>query len=448
MGVLGGCERLSVASSGACMTDATEDLGAGVASQAVSHGSHLRGWRLTLGRVGWVVFALVAVGLNVIALPDAYGGFVNLGQPTLHDLARLGLSPTLYTILAIAVNASVPVADLALSVLLMWRRSDDRMALFCAFTFVAFGGGASLFQFGSGTIVPSLAHNAVLRLLALALFASGEAALILFFYLFPSGRFAPGWTRWAAILVIAFYLAVIVNPTMVSNQASGPTPFLVPLFLLSAAVAQAARYRRSTPREREQTKWAVFGLALAAVFLAITLPIFVLVVPTSLQNDPVASNLNPIFQIALLLIPIFITIAILRSRLWDIDTVINKTLVYGALTALLAIVYVGLISGLQALFGLLVGRAASDPLALVLSTLAIASLFQPARRAIQSVIDRRFYRRKYNAEKTLALFSATLRSEVDQEQLYDHLRAVVSETMHPTHVSLWLRPSPGVRRDQ
>ena len=430
------------------MTGSEEDLSDRVSGQAEPPGARLSGWRLTLGRVGWVLFTLLAVGLNVIALPDSYGGFVNLSQSTLHDLARIGLSPTLYTILTIVENASVPIADLVLSLLLMWRRSDDRLALFCAFTFVAFGGGASLFDFGSGTVAPSLAHNAILRLLALALFASGEAALVIFFYLFPTGRFTPGWTRWTAVLVIAFYLAVIVNPTLVSNASDGPTPFLVPVFLLSAAVAQVFRYRHSAPREREQTKWAVFGLALAALFLAITLPIFVLALPPSFQNDPVASNLNPIFQIALLLIPIFITIAILRSRLWDIDTVINKTLVYGALTALLAIVYVGLISGLQALFGVIVGQAASDPLALVLSTLAIASLFQPARRAIQSVIDRRFYRRKYNAEKTLALFSATLRSEVDQEQLYDHLRAVVSETMHPTYVSLWLRPSPGVRRDQ
>ncbi|HEX2348264.1 MAG TPA: hypothetical protein VHI51_07500 [Ktedonobacterales bacterium] len=417
------------------------------ADETNSGGARLRGWKLALGRIGWALFTLVAIGLNVIALPDSYGGYVNLSQPILYDLARIGLSPTLYTILAMVENAAVPVAYLALSLLLMWRRSDDRMALLCAFSFVAFAGGSSLFDFGSGTVVPSLAHSPFLRLLALTFFAAGEAALVIFFYLFPSGRFAPRWTRFAAVLVVIFYLAVAVSPTLVSNKATGPTPFLIPLFLLSAAVAQVFRYRRSTPRERQQTKWAVFGLAIGAVFLAVTLPIFVFVVPERVQEDPVASNLNPIFQIALLLIPIFITMAILRSHLWDIDTIINKTLVYGLLTALLAIVYVGLISGLQALSGLLFGYSAGNPLALVLSTLAIASLFQPARRAIQNVIDRRFYRRKYNAEATLASFTATLRNQVDQEQLYDRLQTVVSETMHPTHVSLWLRPTSGSRRD-
>lgn len=200
-------------------------------------GASLRGWKLALGRIGWALFTLVAIALNLIALPDSYGGYVNLSQPMLHDLARLGLSPTLYTILALVENVSVPVAYLALSLLLMWRRSDDRMALLCAFSFVAFAGGSSLFDFGSGVVVPSLAHNAILRLLALTFFATGEAALVIFFYLFPSGRFAPRWTRFAAVLVVIFYAAVIVNPTLVSNKATGPTPFLIPLFLLSAAVA-------------------------------------------------------------------------------------------------------------------------------------------------------------------------------------------------------------------
>jgi hypothetical protein len=136
--------------------------------------------------------------------------------------------------------------------------------------------------------VPSLANNTVLRDLALVLFGMGEASLILFFYLFPSGRFAPRWTRWATLVVAAYWLAVVFYPELPSSADTGPLPFLVPLFLLSAAVAQIQRYRRvSTPRERQQTKWVVFGLAVGVLFLAVTLPIFVLVLPESLQNDPV-----------------------------------------------------------------------------------------------------------------------------------------------------------------
>ncbi|HLV98682.1 MAG TPA: hypothetical protein VKT82_08405 [Ktedonobacterales bacterium] len=142
--------------------------------------------------------------------------------------------------------------------------------------------------------------------------------------------------------------------------------------------------------------------------------------------------------LAFLPIPIFFGIAILRSRLWDIDTLINKALVYGSLTALLGALYAGLIIGLQALASLFT-RLDQQPIVLVISTLAIAALFQPVRKRLQSAIDQRFYRQKYDAEKALAAFSATLRNEVDLEQVRAQLLAVVHETMHPSHASLWLR---------
>ncbi len=128
----------------------------------------------------------------------------------------------------------------------------------------------------------------------------------------------------------------------------------------------------------------------------------------------------------------------LRSRLWDIDIIINKTLVYGLLTTLLAAIYAGLIIGLQALLGTIIKQ--NNAVAIVISTLAIWALFQPLRHRIQTIIDRRFYRRKYDAAKTVADFSTTLRQEVDLDQLREHLVAVVEETIQPAHISLWLRP--------
>jgi len=138
-------------------------------------------------------------------------------------------------------------------------------------------------------------------------------------------------------------------------------------------------------------------------------------------------------------VPFVFGTAILRYGLWDIDVLINRTLVYGTLTAILALVYFGLVVGLQFLFRELTSQVASSPLIIVGSTLAIAALFQPLRRRIQSAIDRRFYRRKYDAAKTLAHFSAILRDEVDLNRLSEQLVEVVEETMQPAHVSLWLR---------
>jgi hypothetical protein len=143
-------------------------------------------------------------------------------------------------------------------------------------------------------------------------------------------------------------------------------------------------------------------------------------------------------------IPISMGIAILRYRLYEIDILINRTLVYGTLTAILAAVYFGGIVLLQGVFVALTGERST--LAVVASTLAIAALFNPLRRRVQGFVDRRFYRRKYDARKTLETFSAKLRDETNLDALSDDLVRVVRETMQPAHVSLWLRPDVGVRR--
>jgi hypothetical protein len=399
----------------------------------------LHGRWLLLARTGWILVTLTIIILNIIAIPDLYASNFTFTPPMLQDLHRLGFSPILYGVLLSIMNASFQIIFLPLGLLLFLRRSDDRMALFCAFTLVTFGGGVTFFDFSSGGVEPTLAANPVLRVVALLLFGVGETSLVVFFYLFPSGRFVPRWTRWAALLVAAYYLAVIFFPTLPSN-AGGPATFFIPVSLVVAVVAQVYRYLRvSTPRERQQTKWAVFGFVLAILIIAINF-LAVVLLPSSFMNDPVLQNLNPVFTLSLPMIPIFIVIAILRERLWDIDSLINKALVYGSLTALLGALYAGLIIGLEALAGGITGgQASQNPIVLVVSTLAIYALFQPARRRIQNLIDRRFYRRKYDAEKTLAAFSATLRNEVDLEQVRAHLLAVVQETMQPTHVSLWLR---------
>jgi hypothetical protein len=202
---------------------------------------------------------------------------------------------------------------------------------------------------------------------------------------------------------------------------------------------QIYRYRRvSNAVQRQQTKWVVYGSLLG---LGTYMAVLLFLDAASTQPDSI--GLLPIIAIgtalslALALVPISLAIAILRARLWDIDLLIRRTLVYGALTALLAGAYLGAVVALQALFVAVSGTARSQ-LVTVLSTLAIAALFVPLRARLQRFIDRRFYRRKYDAARTLAEFSASLRDEVDLEQLSGRLVRVVDETMQPAQVSLWL----------
>jgi hypothetical protein len=225
-------------------------------------------------------------------------------------------------------------------------------------------------------------------------------------------------------------------------------PYILLIFVSIIAV-QVYRYRRVyTPIERQQTKWLVTGFAGGALlfgFFAFVLPI----VPGLNAPDSPLQLLDSVGAALLYIsIPVGVGIAILRYRLWDIDVLINRTLVYGSLTAVLALIYFGLVIGLQSLVHLVTGTISEQPLVIVASTLAIAAVFHPLRRRIQAFIDRRFYRHKYDAAKTLEAFSTTLRNEVDLEQLREELVAVVSETMQPSHVSLWLPPTKPDRKEQ
>jgi hypothetical protein len=280
--------------------------------------------------------------------------------------------------------------------------------------------------------------------------------------LFPTGRLPSRRWRWVTWLTVAFILVGAISDAFSPGPVDGLGPIrnplgiqgfsnvynsilfnMVPLFLLVAAASSVfVRLRRAIGVERQQIKWFAYAAAATVIglILAYVIP-EVIDVPLWFERIGYA-----ILLVLIPAIPISIGIAILKYRLYDIDVIINRTLVYGSLTAMLVAVYFGGIVALQWVFVLLTGERST--LAVVASTLLIAALFNPLRRRIQSFIDRRFYRSKYDARKTLESFSARLRDETDLEALNGDLVGVVTETMQPAHVSLWLRPDPGRQHEQ
>ncbi len=212
--------------------------------------------------------------------------------------------------------------------------------------------------------------------------------------------------------------------------------------ILASAVSLILRYRRSGREVREQIKWIALAGSLVGLLLSTALSLIIVAEGMRGSGGSTPLWLQGLLFVMLLSfagVPVAIGFAVLRYRLYDIDLLINRTLVYGSLTVSLAAVYFGGVTATQAIFRALTGQEEQPQLAIVVSTLAIAALFDPLRRGIQRFIDRRFYRRKYDAAKTLASFSSRLREETDLDSLTDEVLGVVRETMQPEHASLWLR---------
>jgi hypothetical protein len=403
---------------------------------------HLRGRVLFAARAIWLVFAFFELILFIINLLQPLFGHQTLVCPlsftcpydttTLQALQQAQISLTAYTIYVTAFGLLFALIPVGLSMLLFYRVFDQPVGLFASFSFLLLGSTGLL---GDPSRMP----------LALQVFGNVQVVCEFFcfgFFLvtFPDGRFIPRWS-WliGCTLFVQSIFFLIPGPF---NILSWPLPlFLIELALAwgSPVAVQIYRYRRVyTPAQRQQTKWVIFGLA--CCILTILLPGLTggLFLTTSVSGA-LFTLVNPaLSSLGFLLIPLSITMAILRSRLWEIDVLINRTLVYGLLTATLLVVYLALVFAGQALLSSLLGP--NNGVVLVGSTLIVAALFQPLRHRIQRIIDRRFYRSKYEAAKIVAAFSSTLRQEVDLDQMRDQLLAVVQETMQPASLSLWIRP--------
>jgi len=406
---------------------------------------------LFLARTAWVVVAVTTLAVIVFSIPSSYeyyggvcsaasevcaGRAVDQATPEgVGALGEAGLSVRTYALLNVVLDKIFQLTWFAVGALIFWRRSDDRMALLVAAFLVSFGP-ISVDTTSADALVSS---QPAWSLPVWSMDIVGNVCVILFFLLFPSGRFEPRWTRWLAVVFFVFQYSRTFPGLYARSPVLEMVSFLVFLGIIVSLVwYQTYSYRRlSSPAQRRQTRWVVFGAALG---VAGTAP-FQIPVDLSLVdgNTPLTLLLlRTGFALSFLLVPLSISVAVLRSQLFDIDVIINRTLVYGSLTVVLVAVYFGGVVGLQRLLFPLTGEP-NQPI-IVASTLAIAALFNPLRRRIQSVVDRRFYRGKYDAARTLETFSARLREETDLGALRGDQLAVVKETMQPAHVSLWLRP--------
>ena len=388
------------------------------------------------------------------------------------SLCGLSLALTALALLLLALNLSKPnthifdwwfgntliVIDVTVGAIVASRRPENPIGWLLLLS----GLAISMNHFGAQYAIyallaqpGSLPTGEALAWIASWLLPIYSGLQVFYLLLFPTGRLPSRRWKWVAWLTVAYILVGVIlsafssgaylgslgpirNPLGIEGFTNTYKALLYtvsPLLYGAVALSLLLRLRRAIGVERQQLKWFAYSAAIFA------LGIVLIVIPLAIDTPPWYEWVGTaIFTVAGAAIPISIGIAILRYRLYEIDTLINRTLVYGALTATLVLVYFGGVTATQAVFRTLTGQEQQPQLAIVVSTLVIAALFTPLRRRIQGFIDRRFYRRKYDAAKTLEAFSAKLRDETDLDALSGDLVGVVRDTMQPAHVSLWLRP--------
>ena len=400
----------------------------------------LEGFWLYVVRGAWISFVLVELLVLLLALVATSGqGFVicpfivscAVTPATAQALQHVGIASSSYATYNLVLALLQSLVFLSMGGFIFWRKSREPVALAASFFFVSAGLSP---YFPPTTYPPEVIF---LMIWGLCVFT----ALGYFLVTFPDGRFVP---RWGWLLVVLWLVQAIFNVIPGPYNINSWPPLLsgvVELLTYGGTLGVLIyRYVRVfSYSQRQQAKWLLFGFG-GLFVLAILYGLLGSLVPALAAPDSLYQLANGTFTaIVFLFVPLSVAIAILRSRLWDIDILVRRTLVYSTLTVILALLYVGLVFALGDLLRSFFGQQQQNPLVIVASTLVIAALFQPLRHGIQRVIDRRFYRRKYDAARTLEAFSATLRNEVDLATLSEHLVAVVQETMQPTHISLWLR---------
>jgi serine phosphatase RsbU (regulator of sigma subunit) len=409
--------------------------------------TRLQGYPLFVTRGIWGILVISALSLFVISLPLYYthllractdnsnplcsihGTLTNTGM---QELQRLGYAPATYATYTIVLSIIGAGIWSGIGLWIFWRRSDDWMALFVAYFLITYSTNLVA---GPTSLLATISPGWVIVATLMSLFA--VSSLGLFFCLFPDGRLVPRWVGWVVAGYIVLQIVTLFPPFRSFFSAGVQSSWLTNLifvgFLCVLVFAQLNRYwHLKNPVQRQQTKWVVFGSS-AAIVGVIGADVPYLFVHSLAQSGMLELALNSIFYLVTLPIPLSICIAMARYRLYDIDVLINRTLVYGTVTCLLVLVYFGLVIVLQRVFQPLTG---GSQFTVVISTLAIAALFQPLRGSVQQTINRRFYRSRYDTGRVLASFGLAIRREIDLTVLHEQLIAVIEQTLQPIPIIL------------
>jgi hypothetical protein len=394
--------------------------------------------RILLG--GWIAFTLVCAGVCVVSLVARYQLLLHPAADLRAEMASLGISPSFHAAWNIALESLVALSYLGTAALIVWRKSRDTAALTMALALVAFGAGMP------GTVYAVLSDQPIWTEPFGFLQTVGWLMLLIFAFLFPNGRFVPRWTLPLVIPWVLWVVGFFLFAGVIARERPWAVGLAFGVWALWFVVGAAAQYYRyvwvSSWGERQQTKWVVFGFLgmLLGVFAAVSYHVASLIGVVSGDTSIVLRFAAVILLCATaLLVPLTVGIAMLRYRLFDVDVLINRTLVYGSLSVTLALTYLVAVVLLEVLFSGISQRSTQgSEVAITISTLLIAALFQPLRGRVQRGINQRFYRSNYNASQTIASFAAKLPSLVDLEQLHDGVLSAVHDTMHPSFATLWM----------
>ncbi|MFN2195573.1 MAG: hypothetical protein ACK2UW_05555 [Anaerolineales bacterium] len=415
-------------------------------------GTTLAGIRLQAARAGWWLICLLSISLFTLAVPLRYAQLLSDPYGFGPYLQQMGLSIRFFAAYGTGMDVLVALICYTTAIFTFLQRSDDWVILLVTQTII-------LITVGVLPVVEILPEAyPALQPVLIGLRILGLNSLTIMFFVFPNGQFYPRWTRWVALGIFIYTLSWLFLPATLPPAsipefaASRNYLLLIGVFswMLLGILTQILRYRHhATPVQRQQTKVVIYAFLLAGLLLlllGVIIIFFPIVRAPGIWNVVYTLLGISLILAALVSIPIGIALAVLRYHLWDVDLIIRRTLVYSSVTLLLGAIYFSGVTIIQSVFTSLTGEQST--IAIVLSTLAIAALFNPLRTRVQDFIDRRFYRQRYHAQQEIERFAAAVQQETELNQILHHLASVLGETIQPSQINFEIDNSTKNRRNE